>query len=396
MSASEVVVVGGGISGMSFAWFCSQAGLGALVLEKAPTAGGCIQSQQLERGFWFELGAHTCYNSYSSLLGILEKRPGLDKLLPRAKVPFRLYVDGQIRSIPKELGILSLLGSAPRILTTKKRGLSVQQYYSRLVGEKNYERVFGPLFAAVPSQPADDFPADMLFKKRTRRKDVPRSFTLQGGLQSVIDAIGAAPRVKVETDAEVAAIERAGDGFRLRLSDGSQREAKRLALAVPPSAGSTMLKGAFPELADALAKIKVTPIRSIGAVVRADATPIGPVAFIVPRGHRFYSAVSRDTVPHSELRGFAFHLKPQTSQDEALALISEVLKTDRANLQHIVSREVCLPSPIVRHAETLAQIERHLQPTGVFLTGNYFGGLAIEDCVIRSKREAERLLQTVG
>lgn len=392
MKEFEVVVVGGGISGMSLAWQLGEAGVETLVLEREAAAGGCIRSERLEGGFWYELGAHTCYNSYAALLGILEKSPGLDKLLPRAKVSFRLYVDGEIRSIPKELGIFGLLGSAPRILTTKKAGRSVRDYYSRLVGRKNYERVFGPLFAAVPSQPADDFPADMIFKKRPRRKDVLRSFTLAGGLLTAIDAMAAHPRVTVETGFEAAAIEREGEGFVVRDANGETRRARHLALAVPPSIGATLLGSAFPELAAALGRIKCTRVESIGAVVRKDATPIAPVAGIVPLGHRFYSAVSRDTVPHPEWRGFAFHLKPETTRDEALALMAEVLKTEVSRLEHVVTREVLLPSPVVGHAETVAEIERQLEPTGLFLTGNYFGGLAIEDCVLRSKREAERLL----
>jgi len=39
-------------------------------------------------------------------------------------------------------------------------------------------------------------------------------------------------------------------------------------------------------------------------------------------------------------------------------------------------------------------IDRGLAGARVFVTGNYFGGLAIEDCVLRSRGEADRLLTT--
>ena len=54
-----------------------------------------------------------------------------------------------------------------------------------MVGKRNYSRVLAPFLSAVPSQNVDCFPvsgAGSLFKKRARRKDVVKSFTLDGGL----------------------------------------------------------------------------------------------------------------------------------------------------------------------------------------------------------------------
>jgi UDP-galactopyranose mutase len=39
----------------------------------------------------------------------------------------------------------------------------------------------------------------------------------------------------------------------------------------------------------------------------------------------------------------------------------------------------------------VAEIDRLLQGQPLALTGNYFNGLAIEDCVLRSKAEWQRL-----
>jgi len=40
----------------------------------------------------------------------------------------------------------------------------------------------------------------------------------------------------------------------------------------------------------------------------------------------------------------------------------------------------------------VAQIDALLQGRDLFLGGNYFAGLAIEDCVSRSKAEVERMV----
>ena len=70
MNNPEVVVVGAGISGLSFAWKAAQTGRQVLVLEERDRIGGCIYSCRYDDGYWYELGAHTVYNSYSGLLDI--------------------------------------------------------------------------------------------------------------------------------------------------------------------------------------------------------------------------------------------------------------------------------------------------------------------------------------
>lgn len=396
-SEHDVVVIGSGISGASFAHFCARGGLSVLVAEKSDAPGGCVHSHRLEGGYWFELGAHTCYNSYRGLLELLEAKSALGKLLPRAKVPFRLLSKGRVRSIASELDFLSLLAHAPSIAFTRKDGRTVRGYYERLVGKANYDRVFGPMFAAVPSQRADEFPSGMLFKKRDRRKELPRSFTMAGGLQSAVDALLEDPRITLALNAEAVAVSREGEGFRVRFADGSERSARFLAMAAPPTAGTALLGAAFPAVAGELAKIQVTPVSTTGVVVRKEATPLEPLAFLIPLDDdRFYSAVSRDTVPDPTWRAFAFHFKPGFSAEQGLALAAEVLKVERGALEHVVRRSVELPSPRLGHPEIVAALDRALAGTPLFLTGNYFDGLAIEDCVARSRLESARLLKQAG
>jgi protoporphyrinogen oxidase len=390
----DVIVVGSGISGMSFAHYASRAGMKTLVIEKDESPGGCVHSQRLENGFWFELGAHTCYNSYRTLIGILEERQLLSKLLRRERVPFRLLVKDRVRPIAKELSIFELLLSVPRIVTTSKAGNSVRGYYGRIVGRGNYDRVFGPLFAAVPSQKADGFPADMLFKRRERRKDVLRSFTLAGGLQTIIDSIAADPTIEFQPGAEVTAMEKCGKTIRLNLAKGGTCSARRVALAVPAPSAAALVAQSFPEAAGPISRIKASPIHSFGVVVRKDATPLEPVAGIIPLDNRFFSMVSRDTVQDPAWRGFAFHFPSGVSKDDALGQACAVLKVDRRAIEHVFERVVVLSSPALGHNEIVKSIDSRIAGTPVFITGNYFGGLAIEDCVIRSKQEAARLLKS--
>jgi len=85
----NVIVIGGGISGLSFAYRCAVEGAGVFVLEASPRLGGCLHSHRFESGFWLELGAHTCYNSYGGLIQMIEACGLREQLIPRARVPFR-------------------------------------------------------------------------------------------------------------------------------------------------------------------------------------------------------------------------------------------------------------------------------------------------------------------
>ena len=76
-------------------------------------------------GFWLELGAHSAFNSYGNLLAILEAAQALDRLQPRAKVGFRLVVNGAVRSIPSQLSFSELLLAPFRLLRLKKTGCSL-------------------------------------------------------------------------------------------------------------------------------------------------------------------------------------------------------------------------------------------------------------------------------
>ena len=72
MEAHDVLVIGAGISGASFAFHAACAGRRVLVLEQEQRVGGCLASQRTRWGFWYELGAHTCYNSYGAFIELLE------------------------------------------------------------------------------------------------------------------------------------------------------------------------------------------------------------------------------------------------------------------------------------------------------------------------------------
>jgi len=398
---ADVIVVGGGISGLALAWKAAASGKRVLVLEREARVGGCIHSHRRPDGYWFEMGAHTTYNSYGAFLDVVVGAGVAGDVVPRgpARKVFGLLRGDDVRWLtpPKVLLELSWLEAAlnfPAGIVRKKEGETMYSYYSRLVGRRNYDRILSAFFAAVPSQKADGFPVEgpgSLFKKRPRREEFPRSFALKRGLQSVCDAVAAVPGVTVETGVAVTRVARAAGGFAVTVADGRRMEAPLCAVAVPPDRAVALLHDDFHELAMAISRVKTVTVESAGVVLPRGKTPLAECAFVVPVDDVFFSVVTRDPLPDAERRGFAFHFRPGVSREQKLARMSAVLKVPREALGEIVEQKLTLPSPALGHSEIVADVDRCLAGARLAVTGNYFAGLAIEDCVQRSNAEWRRI-----
>lgn len=402
MAEQDVIVVGGGVSGLALAWRAAAAGRRALVVEEAPRLGGCVDSRRVGSGFWFEMGAHTCYNSYRALLEMAEGCGLGRRILARgeARKRFALLRDGRLDlmgplSVLWRLDPWELLRSAPRGLAAAKQGLSTYAYYSGLVGRRNYARVLGPFLAAVPSQSADAFPAagaGSLFKRRARRKDVQRSFTFPSGLSELVEAVAAFPGVTALTGTAVRQLRRRGHGFEVHLGDGRALETPRAALAVPASVAAAITRADFPELSARLARVRMAALQTVGVVLPREKVRLPELAFLVPAAEDlFWSAVSRDPVPDERFRAFAFHFRAGKAPAARLARIADVLGVTAGDFLQVFEKASALPSPVLGHGEIVEEVDRILAGGRLAVTGNYFAGMAIEDCVDRSRTEWARL-----
>jgi len=398
MEQHDVIVIGGGISGLVFALESAAAGRSALVLERDGRVGGCLATHRTAAGFWFELGGHTCYDSYSGLASIIDACGLRESVIPRAATRLRLF-DGDalvpganLSALLKVVRLSEVLKSLPRAITAQKDGRTVRDYYSQLVGAGNYQRAVGPLLSAVPSQRVDDFPASMLFKSRsTKRRDYPASFTMMNGLRTIPDSIARQPRIEVALGQAAAAIGMEGNRYAVTTEDGKRRVAPLLALATNPSVASSLLRDVAPDLAARIGRIGEAVVETLGFAVRAEKISLPESSFIVPCDDMFHSMVTRDAVPDAAWRGFAFHFKPGFSREDKVSRATALLHLSPGDLVDVVEQRSVLPSPVLGHAEVTAEIDRLCAGRQLCVTGNWFAGLSIEDCVQRSREEWQRV-----
>ncbi len=389
----DIMIIGAGISGLSLAHYCKNEGLKTLIIEKSNRIGGSIYSYNFrDIEYWIELGAHTCYNSYVNLIKILEETSSINKIIKREKVPFKMLVNGGIRSIPSQLNFCELFMSAPKVFSLKKEDMSVREYYSKIVGIRNFENVISPALNAVISQDADDFPADLLFKRRTRRKDIIKKFSFKNGLQTIADSVSSQEGIDIVLGKSVNSLIHKGNYFEI-ISEAGSYESEYVAIATSALSANDILRDSFPFISERLSRIHTREVESVGVVVEGQrVSSIPSVAGIIPRSDLFYSIVSRDTVKDPKYRGFTFHFKPDVaSRDLKIKRITDVLGIKKEDIGHLVETKNLVPALKKGHRSLINDIDNYIFEKPILLTGNYFDGLAIEDCIIRSLKEFLRL-----
>jgi phytoene dehydrogenase-like protein len=397
MEHFDCIVIGGGVSGLVTAARMARDGRSVCVLESEARLGGCIRSWRPRDDFWLELGAHTAYNSYAPLLEALDERGRLDDLLPREKVGYRFVeADGGLKSPMARLNFLEAAVNLPFGMFKAKAGETVGAWFSGLLGRGNYRRLLAPAFAAVLSQPADDFPAMWLFRKKPRMKKAPRKFTFTGGLQGLLEALVENAPYAVRTGVEARAITREGAGFRVDIGDTALTCAQ-LVLAVPVDAAAGLLAEIYPEVARRLARFPMASSEAMGVVLAADQTALPPLAGLIGADDSFWSVVTRDPVPHQNLRGYTFHFRPGALDSAGkLARIAAVLGTRPEAFLHVTEAINRLPAPSVAHVALADEVLALLAPEPLALVGNYLNGLSIGDCAERAVIESARLLNLRG
>lgn len=388
------IVIGAGISGLGAAHFSARRGLSTLILEASDRIGGCLNSQRFESlgGFWTEAGGHTCFNSYGNLLSILDDLGLTDRVQPKIKVGYSLWKDGKRRSITSALHFLEAARSIPRIFRAPKAGRSVADYYGTVLGQRNYRDLLRHAFQAVICQPADDYPAEALFRRKPRRKDVIKAFTFAEGLSTIPRAIAAQSSIEVRTGQRIASIESDGDGFRVLVDNADAIRCGALTLAVPPDAATALMPKGFETARETIAGIGMAEIETLVLIFRTGDLDLKPMAGLIAVEDAFYSAVSRDFLPDDNYRGFAFHFRPGVlCQDAQVARACTVLgvKPERVAAQALAHNRL----PALRHGHTdlVRRFDAALSGRRLGVTGNWFLGVSIEDALTRSRAESDRL-----
>ncbi|MFZ9034692.1 MAG: FAD-dependent oxidoreductase [Francisellaceae bacterium] len=396
----DIAIIGGGIAGASFLNLAKKTGLSVCLIEQQSKLGGIVDTFYSDKAedFWVESGAHTIYNSYGHLIDLFDDFALDNEIQPRAKLPFKLWLAHE-KARPILTGINPIRAGAGLLLYRLKnaKGQSVKNHFSTVFGHKNYRKTLKYCFDAVLCQNADDFPAEFLFQKRPRNKNYPRSFTFKKGLQRLFTRLSTQHHDVIYCNHSIERLDRNENGCWQLQSPQDLFVAKNLVIATPWHVTQALLQS----IEHPIAQLPYQPERSDFSTLsvildKRKAANLPEVSGLIGIDTDFYSQVTRDIIEHPYFRGFSLHYK------------SARLDTSKA-LKHALSQFSIPPEAVIdfkfktqtlpryhtEHPLFLSQLDQHLKNQSLYLTGNYFTRLAMEDCVLRSQREFKRLYQKI-
>ena len=439
----EVIIVGGGIAGLTCAWKLKAAGYEVLVLEAADQPGGNVRSDPVD-GFLLERGPHTFMPSADDVFTLARELKQESELTgSRKEAQARFIVRrGKLHRAPMGPGsflstrLLSFRGKwrlATEPFRTKDRGSpddTAAQFFARRFGPEAARILAGAFISGIYAGDPEKLSAPAAFPlfwgfeqeagsmirgawrhRKGRRKSqkglggpVPSRgkglFSFNRGLGQLSRALADRLSAELRLGHPVRTVRREGINFSVE-TPREQVLAPRLVMAVPPPQAGAILTGLDPELGELLRGIPMAPMAVIhlGYHARRPEVPEG-FGFLAPRGEGvrslgvlFPSRLFEGRVPDNGelLTGYVGGVKdPQALELDDSALSAIVLADlekliglkGRPDLVRVVRHEQAIPQFNLGHLARMAKIHERLRKnSGLLLAGNYLKGVGLKDAV---------------
>ena len=449
MSSLDVLVVGGGISGLAIAHKLASTGLKVEVWESAERVGGKIQTV-VKQGYQLEQAASMVMNFRSELDQFMH-HAGLETHKHQRSPSVARYLAEPDRLVKVPTGIRELLNT-PLLSTAGKLRLlaeplaprsdkpeeSVAEFISRRLGKEFLDKVFepyvaGPLASDVSVAEARAIMPRLIELEKSYRSLAlgaivrkishrgraarPEVFSFCGGMGTLAQQLAGTGRFEVRNSMQVSELWPVKDGWMTRAtsSDGDRTVfSRQLVLSTPAPAAATLVEALDAELARQLRGIQYTPVSVIHTGFRRSQVRhrLNGSGFLVPRqsgfspnGCLWMSSLFNDHAPEdralmSTYLGGARNpaaacWDTQRSQDAVMHMLNTLLgiKSD-PDMLHVVRHSAGLPLYHGAYSRRLAAIgERLGRYRGLHLEANYKGGVSVRDRLLCAEKTACRILR---
>jgi oxygen-dependent protoporphyrinogen oxidase len=439
----KALIIGGGISGLSAAYYLSKTGIRATLLEKTGRPGGVIRTTTQD-GCVLEAGPDSFIAAKPWAMDLIRELGLADEVIgsnDHLRVTYILkkgrlvpLPDGLMMMVPTK--IMPLVGTRLLSWGTKIRmGLeflrrpkgpqpdrSVYDFLLDHYGQESIDYLAEPLLAGVyggdPRQMSVNSVLGRFVEIEAKYGSLTRGVlaaprpkgsgslfrTLKGGLQQLVDKL--APSADI-VQATVETIERSGSGFRVR-AGGDWMDAEHVIVAAPAHAAARLLRSANPEAADLLAPIPYTSSITLALGYRKDTFdhPLKGFGFLVPQRERKYMAACtwvgnkfNYRVPDDMvllrcfMGGNALSLSDDALVDAACSELGSIMQLEARPVFHSIARwPDSMAQYAVGHEQRIQRLESILESIpGLHLAGNAYHGIGIPDCIRMGKEAAARV-----
>jgi len=425
----RVAVVGGGITGLSCAYYLGKAGADATVFDPAP--GGTIGSVLVE-GCLLETGPESWLAAKPWAEHLIRELGMGDAIVGSNDAERRTYVLRQGRFVPLPEGLQMLVPTkiGPVLETplfgwgTKIRmaleifrspqltpDRSVAAFVNDHFGPEAVEYLAEPLLAGVYGGSPDELSAASVLPKfveyeqkfgsvvvgalreKRRLTGQPVFKTLRGGMGSLIETLTA--RVRLQR----AAVEAIAPGWSV-YANGEWQAFDRLVVCCGAMRAAPLLAPLDPVLSALHASVPYTgnSIWTFGYRREDVKHALDAFGFLVPRSERkaimactWLGTKWRDRVPADKAVFRCFSTDPDVTREAVEADLRRLMNISAEPLFAVHNRWAdSMPQYTVGHAWRVEEIESRISKIPeLYLAGNAYHGIGIPDCVKSGKEAAE-------
>ncbi len=429
---------------------------GLKLFEGSERLGGALGSEEVD-GFLFERGPNGMLDNAPGTLALMTEL-GLDEkkisARPRSLDRFLLR-KGRLCPLPRSPGaflasnLLSLRGRLKLLLEpfrSRGRGVadeSIAEFGRRRLGQEAVDVLLDPMVTGIYAGDVEALSMRSCFPRmvgleqehgslvrgmiRNRKKKSsaggggsPFSATLQsfeGGLETFSGALCAAIGDRAETGRCAESVSSCEGGWRVSFSDGGEETARALVLALPAHRTAGLFKDSDPGLSKELAAISYSSVAVACLGYRQEdvESELDGYGFLVPAseglqtlGMIWTSSIYPEHAPagHVSLRAMLGGSRSPGVLDKTDEELVELVERETGKLlgfrgapvAHKIYRyEQAIPQYQVGHQARLEAIEGLLGGLpGLFLTGNSYRGVSVNDCLQQGMETAGRVCAYLG
>lgn len=443
MNKTEVLIIGGGISGLSTAWWLARQGVSVEVWEADERPGGKIRSTR-EDGYLTERAAGLLVN-YHSEVDQLITDAGLASHKTLRDDNLNRYVihKGQLTSVPMKLpGMMSSplwsrltkLRLMTEILIPRggKDNETVSEFITRRLGREMLETAIDPFVAGTLASDPDKAEACSVLPRLTtlerrygsltmgmlinrvlkrRRANIADTFSFQGGMSELVDTLSATPGVRLRCGMRVTDVSRENDGW--LVSAGNRRlHVPQLIVSTPADCAATLLQGINDKLSGLLSEIEYSPVAVLhmGLAQNQIDHALDGTGFLVPRreklnfnGNLWMSRLFPGRAPNNKTLlttylGGARHNHQIAWDDEQITSTTLADLTPLLGIRgepdyiRIDRHPRGLPMYHGSYQERIAKIKTVLKNMpGLHLNANYIDGVSVRERIFQGLKCAQKV-----
>lgn len=448
MSDIDVLVVGGGISGLAIATSLVHQGVSVELWESNSRPGGKIETDTDGRGYVTERAANMVMNFRPEVNRFIEQSKLVAKKSMLAPVVRRYMMhDGKLVTVPTKLGamisspIWSTAGklrllAEPFVRNGGHEDETVSEFISRRVGREVLENAMEPYVSGVLASDPDLANAYAVLPRMTalekrygslthgilvhkvlrRRTATPQeAFSFSGGMSTLVKALVGNPGVRFRPEhSAVELVKRRSDWRATATTRGTDLSvtARHVVLSVPASAAARLLYPLDEDLAELLCGIQYSPLAAVHmGFDRHDIKhPLDGTGFLIPRragvaatGCLWMSSLFSDRAPPGKvlltnyLGGARLPEAAEWDDRRSLSQILEVISPlldirGDPEMVRIDRHHSALPLYHGRYYRRMSAVAECLrQLPGLHLEANYRGGVSVRDRIACALDAATRI-----